>query len=356
MTELSNTESVLARINKQAGEAIAHKGVKVTDVERIPTGIFALDLATGGGFPRNRINMVYGTEGSGKTTLAYLAGAQVQRGGQKVVFVDVEGTFDAAWASMCGFDPEEMILVSPETAEQAVDVIQAFSYAKDVGLLVVDSIAALSPSNELESEASKAIVGGSAMLVGKMCRKVGDGLRINKEITALFINQIRYKIGVMYGDPETFPGGQALRFAMSMNIRLNAKDKFDKSVTDKLPVFRTTTGTIRKWKVPIYSKAFEYDMCVYPHKTYTVGSSPSWPTVSGLLKQGNVITKEKTKWQVLGEEFPTLGAIQERYDTDHDFMMRLQAAATEVGSKQMIIHDDQMGVVMVDKETGEIIK
>jgi len=349
------SDSVLAKFHKDFGDGIGGVGVEHTQVDRVPTGIFELDLASGGGIPQGRASIIYGPEASGKTTLAMLllANTQAQLGSTAVI-IDAEGTFDYDWGTRCGIDAARLVRLVPDTAEQAVDMIEGMLYAKDVGTVVVDSIAALTTHNEIESDAGKQIVGGSALLVGKLVRKVVSALnseRKRKHTPALVcINQTRTKIGVMYGDPETTPGGQALRFISSMTIRVSGKDVYDKDLHDSLPVFKDSTATLRKWKVPVVAKTAEYKMCLYPHGNLQVGQTNAWNTVSNYLKQKGLLVKGAKGWSCMGQENLKLAHIQTLYETDPKIRALLQK---EVVSR-MSMWDDMKGM-KVDTSTGEIL-
>ena len=188
-------------------------------VDRIPTGIFPLDLATGGGFPTGRISIVYGTESSNKSNLCLKAVAMAQKliTDKKAVWVDVEGTYDHKWAAKMGVDVDNLIVVRPEYAEQAIDITEAFLYADDVSIVVLDSIANMMTSNEIDSSVEKASVGGASLLVGRMFKKCVvsfNKIRNTGKMPPAFvaINQIRIKIGVMFGDPECNEYSTVLNF------------------------------------------------------------------------------------------------------------------------------------------------
>jgi recombination protein RecA len=355
---VSDLKDVLAKLKKDYGDNIGHVGSKKHEVERIPTGIFQFDLATGGGIPTGRLSIIYGAESSGKTTIAYLLAASVQKKGRKVVFVDLEGTFDADWASHCGVDCEAVIVMNPDTAERTVDVVEAMIYAEDVGLIVVDSIAAMTTENEIKSDAEKMIVGGASLIVGKMIRKAVTAL--SKEAkhehypALVCINQVRFKIGVMYGDPETMPGGQALRFASSMTVRLYGKDEMDKEVSAVMPAFKATSAIIKKFKVPVVAKNFEYKLCLVPHGTLSIGQSASWNTVANYLKQYGLLAKEKTGWNCMGVMYKTLSEIEQQYNEVHEVRLALQHEVVRREMKHVIVEKDGVDV-KIDTETGEIV-
>jgi len=336
---MSELLKVMAKLKKTFGDEIGHIGKAKPKSDRIPTGVFPLDLATGGGFPCGKVSIVYGAESSGKTTVALMAIAYVQRAlGLKAVFVDLEGTLDLDWAHHCGVVTEDLVVLEPDTAEQTVDLVESVIYANDVGIVVVDSLAAMTTENEINSGAEKMIVGGASLIVGKMIRKTVSALTVERKRghfpAVIFINQIRIKIGTMFGDPETQPGGNAVKFASSLSIRLYGKDVLDKDVHPSLPTFKAVTGTIRKNKISIASKSFEYDLCLIPHKHYQMLDSPSWKTVAGFLKQYGLLVKVGAQYECMGVKFQTLGALEEAYNTNDELRRNLQSEVIAVVMKK----------------------
>ena len=205
---------VLKTLKKDHGETFAVSGDKFIDYERLPFGVFPLDLALGGGIPIGKISMVFGPESSGKTTVALLLVANFQRlyPNLLAVWIDAEWAWDAKWAARLGVDVEKVIVIKPEYGEQGVEAIEALVSADDVGLIVIDSIATLVPKNEIDGEVDRQQVGGNSVLITKMCSKIFAGL-VSQSKKGLYptifcVNQIRLKIGVMYGDPETYPNGE----------------------------------------------------------------------------------------------------------------------------------------------------
>ena len=192
---MSDALKVLAKLRKDMGEGIGQQGVELKAIERIPTGIFPIDLALSGGVPRGRVTIIVGNESSGKTALTYLLMAQVQREGKKAIYIDLEASMDATWASKFGLNMKDLIIITPSYAEQAVDVVEALLYSDDVGIIVIDSIAAMTTDNEVASSSEKAAVGGASMIIGKMIRKAVVALSKeahNNHYPALVcINQIR---------------------------------------------------------------------------------------------------------------------------------------------------------------------
>ena len=326
---MSELDEILKQAQKNWGEHIGGKGLNHPKVERIGTGLFPLDLATGGCFPRSRLSIVYGPESSGKTTLCYKAMAYTQHVlKQDAVFIDIEHTFDAYWAAQCGVDVDAITILRPQTAEVAVDLVDATIRAKTVGIVVLDSIGSMITDNEIDSDSGKMIVGGSATIVSKMVRKVTQAFteeaKRDHHPALVCVNQIRYKIGVMFGDPETMPGGNLVKFASSLTIRLYGKDVMVESVSKDLPTFKLIKGVVKKWKVPIISKNFQLELCLIPHAGLGVGDCKSWNTVINYLKLQGTVVKDGAKWLCLGEEFKTLAAIEKRYNEDPGYQSALQ--------------------------------
>ncbi len=216
----SNLETVIAQIEKQYGQGSImqmdeHHYAKI---EGIPTGALSLDIALGGrGIPRGRITELYGPESSGKTTLALHVIANAQKAGGVAAFIDAEHALDTTWAKKLGVDVSSLLVSQPDTGEQALDIAEMLVKSNSVDVVVIDSVAALTPKAELEGEMGDTHVGLQARLMSQAMRKL-TGV-INKSKTALiFINQIRMKIGVMFGNPETTSGGRALKFYSSVRL------------------------------------------------------------------------------------------------------------------------------------------
>lgn len=215
-------ERVIAQIEKQYGQGAImqmdeHRYAKI---EGIPTGALSLDIALGGrGVPRGRITELFGPEASGKTTLALHVIANAQRMAGVAAFIDAENALDTTWAKRIGVDVASMLVSQPDTGEQALDIAEMLIRSNSVDVIVVDSVAALTPKAEIEGEMGDSHIGLQARLMSQAMRKLAA--IINKSKTCLiFINQIRMKIGVMFGNPETTPGGKALKFYSSVRIDL----------------------------------------------------------------------------------------------------------------------------------------
>jgi recombination protein RecA len=215
-------ELAMTQIERQHGKgSIMRLGSsKRLAVEVIPTGSLALDVALGvGGVPRGLITEIYGNEGSGKTTLAYHLIAQAQRAGGTAAYIDAEQRMDPSYAQALGVDLDALLISQPQTGEQALDIADILVRSGGLDLFVIDSVAALVPKAELEGEMGDSHVGLQARLMSKALRKVAHSIR-QSNTAGIFLNQLREKIGVMFGNPEVTPGGRALKFWASVRIEL----------------------------------------------------------------------------------------------------------------------------------------
>lgn len=217
---------VLKDIEKEYGKgSIMKLGDRPNvDVEPIPSGSLLLDQALGvGGYPKGRIIEIYGPESSGKTTLALHAIAEIQKKGGRAAFIDAENAIDPVYAKKLGVDIDELILSQPDSGEQALNICEMLIRSGAIDLIVVDSVAALVPQVELDGEMGDLQVGEQARMMSKAMRKLAGAMN-HQECTAIFINQLREKVGVFYGNPETTPGGRALKFYASVRVDIRKAD------------------------------------------------------------------------------------------------------------------------------------
>jgi recombination protein RecA len=215
-------EMALKQIEKQFGKGSIMKLGEQAErkVSTSPSGSLALDVALGiGGYPRGRVIEIYGPESSGKTTVALHAIAEIQAQGGQAAFIDAEHALDPVYAQKLGVNIDELLLSQPDTGEQALEIAEALVRSGAVDILVVDSVAALVPKAEIEGEMGDAHVGLQARLMSQALRKLSGAINKSKTI-AIFINQIREKVGVMFGNPETTPGGRALKFYSSVRLEV----------------------------------------------------------------------------------------------------------------------------------------
>ena len=219
-------QTALAQIEKQFGKgAVMKLGQNSSlNVEAIPTGSLSLDIALGiGGVPRGRIVEIYGPESSGKTTVALHIVAEAQKMGGEAVFIDVEHALDPVYAQALGVDIDSLLVSQPDTGEQALEICEALVRSGAIDVVVVDSVAAMTTKAEIEGEMGDSFVGLQARLMSQALRKLTGAISKSNAV-CIFINQLREKIGVMYGNPETTPGGRALKFYSSVRLDVRKKD------------------------------------------------------------------------------------------------------------------------------------
>ena len=248
-------DSVLADIEKQFGKGSimrlgdsSHLNIEVT-----PTGSLALDIALGvGGYPKGRIIEIYGPESSGKTTFALHAIAEVQKRGGRAAFIDAEHALDPVYAKNLGVDINELLLSQPDTGEQALEICEALVRSEVVNIIVIDSVAALVPQAEIEGEMGDNHIGLQARLMSQALRKLSGSINKTKT-TAIFINQLREKVGVLFGNPETTPGGRALKFYAS--IRLDVRRAEQIKDGDRIIGNRTNVKVVKNKVAPPFKSA-----------------------------------------------------------------------------------------------------
>ncbi|ADZ06838.1 recombinase A [Lactobacillus amylovorus] len=224
-------DAALKKIEKNFGKgAVMRMGEKAdTQISTVPTGSLALDAAIGvGGYPRGRIIEIYGPESSGKTTVALHAVAEVQKRGGTAAYIDAENAMDPAYAEALGVDIDSLILSQPNTGEEGLQIADTLISSGAIDIVVVDSVAALVPRAEIEGEMGDAHVGLQARLMSQALRKLSGTISKTKTI-AIFINQIREKVGVMFGNPETTPGGRALKFYSTIRLEVRRAEQIKQS-------------------------------------------------------------------------------------------------------------------------------
>jgi recombination protein RecA len=255
----NNLEQTLTLIREKFGEGaiMTLQKAKAMNVEVIPTGSVSLDLALGvGGIPKGRIIEIFGPEASGKTTLAMHMIAEVQKNGGVAAFVDAEHALDPERAKTVGVKVDKLLISQPDSGEQALDIVEALVRSNSVDIIVVDSVAALTPRAELEGDMGASHMGLHARLMSQALRKL-TGIISKSRSTVIFINQIRMKIGVMFGNPETTTGGQALKFYCSVRIEIR---KISQIKQGEVIVGNRVKAKIVKNKVAAPFKTTEFDI------------------------------------------------------------------------------------------------
>lgn len=325
--------TVIKVVRKALGEKTFQLGGAIPSVTRLPTGLFELDLALGGGIPKGRLTVLWGPPGSNKTNVSVRAMKShlLIEPDKKVVFMDLEGTFDPDWVARFGMSPDDIIVTRPDYGEQAVDILDALLYADDIGMIVVDSITDLFSIREIENSAERTQVAGSSMLISKMVAKVIAAMTKNEKEdrrpTLIFINQMRTIVGGnTHGSTEKMNGGNALNHALSMWIRFHGKPVVDPKVHDSKPAVRETTFIIKKNKFDILSQNGKFDMVMIPHNGLRVGEADDWNTVSNYLQEFGALTKfdKGQGWTMLGEDFKTLIECKARYRGDPTYAQEIR--------------------------------
>ena len=287
-------EQVLADIEKQFGKGAIMKlgSSEHMEIDVTSTGSLSLDIALGvGGFPKGRIIEIYGPESSGKTTIALHAIAEVQKNGGRAAFIDAEHALDPVYAQKLGVNINELLLSQPDTGEQALEICDALVQSEAVSIVVIDSVAALVPQAEIEGEMGDSHVGLQARLMSQALRKLSGTISKTKT-TAIFINQLREKVGVLFGNPETTPGGRALKFysTIRLDIRRGEQIKMGESV-----IGNKTNIKVVKNKVAPPFKTATVDIM------YGEGVSKTGELVD-LASENNIIQKSGAWFSYNGEK------------------------------------------------------
>ncbi|MBU7455085.1 recombinase RecA [Leuconostoc fallax] len=338
-------QEALKKIEKNFGKGSIMKlgDNNLTRVETIPSGSVKLDIALGvGGYPKGRIIEVYGPESSGKTTIALHAVAEVQKQGGTAAYIDAENALDVKYAEALGVDSKELLLSQPDTGEQGLEIADALVQSGAVDMIVVDSVAALVPRAEIEGEMGDAHVGLQARLMSQALRKLAGTLNRTGTI-AIFINQIREKVGVMFGNPETTPGGRALKFysTVRLEVRRSTQIKDGSEVTGNL-----TKVKVVKNKVAPPFRVAEVDIM------YGKGISQTGELID-LAVEKDIVDKSGAWYAYEGERIGQgREKVKEFLDSEGHEQMRKEIYARVREAYGIDQSSDSMDVPSDDKDTS----
>ena len=337
-------DQVLLDIEKQFGKGAVMKlgSTEHTKIDVVPSGSISLDVALGiGGYPKGRIVEIYGPESSGKTTFALHAIAEIQKQGGRAAFIDAEHSLDPSYAKRLGVNTDELLLSQPDNGEQALEICEALVRSGAIGIIVIDSVAALVPQAEIEGEMGDSHVGLQARLMSQALRKL-SGI-INKTNTvAIFINQLREKVGVMFGNPEVTPGGRALKFYSSIRLEIRRSEQI-KLGTDIIGN-KTSIKVVKNKMAPPF-KSCSVDIM------YGEGISQTGELVD-LAAEAGIIDKSGAWYSYKGNK------IGQGRENVKDLFKKDEKLRKEINKKvrDFYFSDNKLKEkdLIVDEETGEI--
>ncbi len=323
-------DMAIDQIEKQFGKgSVMRLGESTTmlTVDVIPTGSLSLDLALGiGGIPRGRITEIFGPESSGKSTLAYHIVAQAQAAGGTAAYIDVEHTFDPLYAGHCGVKIADILISQPDAAEQALEITEALVRSGAIDVIVLDTVAALVPRAEIEGDMGDAQVGLQARLMSQALRKLTSAIS-KSNTAAIFINQLREKVGVFFGNPEVTPGGRALKFYSSVRIELRRKDSI-KSGTEV--VGNRVKAKVVKNKVAAPFRTAEFDI-MFAHGISREGDIVDLGVGMGIIKKSGAFFSFGDSRLGQGRE-NSKAFLKEHADVAEQIESQIRAKGMSVGS------------------------
>ena len=311
----------IAQITKQFGDGSIMKlgETPKMDVQLLPSGSLSLDLALGGGWPKGRIIEIYGPESSGKTTLALHAIAEIQKQGGQAAFIDAEHALDPAYAKKIGVDTGNLLISQPDNGEQALEICETLVRSNAVDLIVVDSVAALVPQAEIDGDMGDAQMGLQARLMSQAMRKL-TGIISKSKATVIFINQIRMKIGVMFGNPETTTGGNALKFYASVRVDIRRIGQIKDG--DSVSGNRTKIKVVKN-KIAAPFRTAEFDI-MYNEGISKTGDVLDLGVEHGVLEKSGAFIKYKGETLGQGRE-----AVKKLFAEKPELMAEIEAQVRE---------------------------
>lgn len=311
-------------LHKSYGKETGGLGAKYPVFDRLPTGIFPLDVALGGGFPMGAVSIIYGAEGGGKTSLAIRLAVQFQKRypKKKIAWIDIENQWDEKWARLHGLDTDQVYLFKPTTSEEAADIASEVAFSEDAGLLIADSIAALASFDQIEKDANKVVVAGAAKSSTTMMRKIGAGMaehaKAGSSLTTIYINQVRNKIGFVMGNPEILPGPVYQNYQAFLKLRVSAKPILKEKIS-ATPIYSDNKARIAKKKFEAIRQACEWQTILYPHAGHNPLDVNNSKYIENILEELGYLEKEGKGWLLYGEVFPTkIAAVTKATDAYDD--------------------------------------
>jgi len=346
---------LIKKVQKKYGKNILQKAKDygIQKVARIPSGVFFVDYALGGGFPAGRANILWGHKSTGKTALCLRMLGNMQKlcancysravdgvcacGKYRepvCVYMDIEGTWDHAWAQLMGVDENRMILSVPEFAEQALDITEAHLRSGEVDLVVIDSIAFLTPAKEIEESTGKALQAEQARVVGRAIRKFNSalnhcGMKFNRRPTIMFTNQVRMKIGLLFGNPETQPGGFAAGFQATTEVHTYG-GKYEMDEITGQPVWVDMKFRVEKNKSSGAKMEGEWRLMLSDTENKKKGDVADEAELIATGQRIGLISGSGSSWECLGENYKGKSKITERILLDPDFKTMYQEALLKV--------------------------